>query len=94
MAQRMMPGGIAPAGAAAPAAVAPPPPPTAAVWYIARDGQTQGPFSFAQIREALSSGQITAQTHLWTAGMPAWLPAAQVPQLAAQFMPTPPPPPA
>ncbi len=77
------------------AGMAPPPVPPAQVWHIAVDGQTQGPFTQAQLVEAISHGQVTAATLAWTAGMPAWSPAGQVPQLAAHFAAaTPPPPPA
>ena len=69
-----------------------PPPPVAAAFHVARSGQTQGPFSMAQIADAIARGEITASTMVWTAGMTGWAPAGQVPQLATQFGPPPPPP--
>ena len=99
MAQQMMQGmGQAAAGSPqAPIALgqAPPPAPGSA-WHVAVNGQTQGPFSVAQIAAGIAQGQITGATLLWTAGMAAWTAAAQVPQFAGQFAaaaPPPPPPP-
>ncbi|MHC5111891.1 MAG: SPFH domain-containing protein [Planctomycetota bacterium] len=96
MAGRMMQG----AGGATPAVVAPggmaaaPPPPV--VWHIAVGGQTQGPFTLNQLAEGAAQGQISASTLVWTPGSSGWVPAGQVPQLAALFgggTPPPPPPP-
>lgn len=84
MAGRMM------QGAGAPGAM-PPPPPSA--WHVAVNGQTQGPFAPEQFAAAISSGQITAATLVWTAGMQGWSPAGQVPQLAGYFATAAPPPP-
>ncbi|QDT82634.1 SPFH domain-containing protein [Gimesia chilikensis] len=89
MANRMM----QPGGAGAPGPMAPPPPPPAA-WHIAANGQSQGPFALEVISDGIAKGQITANTQVWSAGMSGWLPAGQVPQLAALFQAaTPPPPP-
>lgn len=70
-----------------------PPPPPGGAWYIAVNGQTQGPFSLAQIADGIVRGQVTPTTHVWTAGISAWMPAEQVPQLATHFGAAPPPPP-
>jgi len=95
MANQMMHGAGRATGPAA-ASPAPPPPPSGAAWHIATGGQIQGPFTEAQIVEGITRGQITAATLVWTAGMPTWTQAGQVPQLAARFAaasPPPPPPP-
>ena len=76
---------------AAPAAEMPPPPPS---WHIAEDGAAAGPFSAPQLVEAISSGRIAPETLVWMAGMPEWVAASQVPQLAGLFGATPPPLPA
>ncbi len=89
MANQMMQG----AGQAAGTAGAMPPPPPAAAWHVAVNGQTQGPFSIAQLAGGIAQGRITAATMVWMAGMNAWTPAGQVPQLAGQFSVAPPPPP-
>jgi membrane protease subunit (stomatin/prohibitin family) len=60
-------------------------------WYLAANEQTMGPLTGPQLLEAVTAGQITAGTLVWTAGLAGWLPAAQVPALAAQFGPPPPP---
>jgi len=90
MASRMMqsPGAQAPA-----AGSVPPPLPQSATWHIAVDGQSQGPFNQQQVLEGISGGTITPATQVWCTGMPGWMPAAQVPQLAGCFTPSPPPPP-
>jgi membrane protease subunit (stomatin/prohibitin family) len=97
MAQQMMQGAgqAAPGGAlGAPGGMgAVPPPPPGGAWHIAVGGQSQGPWSAAQIAEGVSRGQINANTMLWTAGFSGWMAAAQVPQFANLFATTPPPPP-
>ena len=90
MAGQMMKGvgqaGVAPAG------VAPPPPP-GALWHVAAGGQTQGPFTLAQLSEGVASGKITSSTLVWTAGMDTWTPAGQVAPLGSYFGSASPPPP-
>jgi membrane protease subunit (stomatin/prohibitin family) len=82
------------AGAAAPAGMAPPPPPPQmAAWYVAAAGQTRGPFTPEQLLQAISAGQVTGASQVWTAGMSGWSAAGQVPQLAGAFGAVPPPPP-
>ncbi len=95
MANRMMPGmmGAAPAAGGASAGGAAPPPPPAA-WHVAVGGQTKGPFSLEQLAAGISSGEVTEQTMVWTAGMDAWSAASSVPALSNLFASqTPPPPP-
>ena len=90
MAGKMMqgfPGGQA----AAPGAAGMAPPPVAPSFHVAVNGQSTGPYTMEQIGAAIAAGQINAQTLLWTAGMSGWLPAGQIPQLAGQFGPPPPP---
>jgi hypothetical protein len=74
---------------------APPPAPQTA-WHVAVNGQTRGPFNDQQLLQGIASGEVTPTTQVWNAGLGAWTPAGQVPQLAAQFggsAPPPPPPP-
>jgi membrane protease subunit (stomatin/prohibitin family) len=80
-------------GAQPPAAPPPPPPPTASSWHITQNGQSLGPFDQQQLAQGVQQGQVNAQTLVWSAGMTAWTPAGQVPQLASLFGPPPPPPP-
>lgn len=77
----------------APGFAAPPPPPMQASFHVAVNGATQGPFALQQLVAMIQQGQLNAQSMVWMAGMPAWTPAGQVPQLAQYFGPPPPPPP-
>ena len=70
---------------------APPPLPTAGpMFHVEVNGQSSGPYSVAQLQAAQTAGQITSQTLVWSAGMSAWTPAAQVPALQALFSVPPP----
>ncbi|AHH18056.1 hypothetical protein NONO_c32690 [Nocardia nova SH22a] len=77
----------------------PPPLPGQQQFHIDLNGQAAGPFPIDQLRGYVSSGQLTAQTNVWTNGMQAWTAAGQVPALQSLFsgpppLPgTPPPPP-
>ncbi|WP_294220826.1 SPFH domain-containing protein [uncultured Shimia sp.] len=103
MAQQMAqtgPWGAAPAAQtpqAAPApqtnAAPPPPPPVEHVWHIAENGQTKGPFSKAALGRMATGGDITRETHVWTAGQDGWKHAEDVAELAQLFTILPPPPP-
>jgi membrane protease subunit (stomatin/prohibitin family) len=70
-----------------------PPTPEAdpAVWHFTSGGRTFGPYSVAQLGQAVSAGQLTAGSLAWTAGMDAWTPMARVPRLSVLFAPPPPP---
>ncbi|SMX29918.1 SPFH domain / Band 7 family protein [Pelagimonas phthalicica] len=93
MAQQMG-GAMAPGVQAAPAAgMAPPPPPVEHVWHLAVNGQTTGPFSKADLGRMASSGELTRETHVWTAGQDGWKKAGDVQELAQLFTIMPPPPP-
>ena len=74
------------------APTAPPPLPQAAVWHLAVNGQTQGPFDAAALSAAAARGQLTPATLVWSAALAGWTPAGQVPALAGLFAPPPPPP--
>ncbi|HTV22708.1 MAG TPA: SPFH domain-containing protein [Polyangiaceae bacterium] len=80
-------------GAPPPPPGMPPPPPGGAVFHVSQGGQVQGPFPVAQLAVAIAQGQLSASTFVWAPGMAAWLPAGQVPALAAHFNAPPPPPP-
>ncbi len=68
-------------------------PPPLAVFYLAVNGQQQGPFSLQQLQQMAASGQLTPKTLAWKAGMAGWLAAENVPDLTAVFGAVPPPPP-
>jgi hypothetical protein len=75
------------------AAHAAPPPPVEHVWHIAVNGQTRGPFSKADLGRMAGTGELTRQTHVWTAGQDGWKIANDVAELAQLFTVMPPPPP-
>lgn len=89
MAGQMMQG----LGKATAPATSPPPLAGGEAWHVAVNGQSQGPFTAQQLAGGISAGQVSPTTLVWTAGMAAWAPAGQVPQLANSFTAVPPPPP-
>jgi hypothetical protein len=74
-----------------PAPAGPPPLPTAGQWYLGVNGQQTGPFDPAALAAEVVAGRLTAATPAWKAGMGAWTPAGQIPELATLLPPTPPP---
>jgi membrane protease subunit (stomatin/prohibitin family) len=87
------PWGAAPQQPQAAAPVAPPPPPVEHVWHLAKNGQTTGPFSKADLGKMTSTGELTRETHVWTPGQDGWKRAGDVIELAQLFTIMPPPPP-
>jgi len=71
----------------------PPPPPPMTQYFIAVNGQQQGPFDEASFRGMIQAGSVNKDTMVWKNGMAAWTAAGQVAELASLFMNTPPPPP-
>jgi hypothetical protein len=83
------PWGAAPQAAPPP----PPPPPPEAVWHIAANGQTTGPFNRAMLGQMAAQGGFTRATLVWSAGQDGWKPAGEIAALAQLFTIAPPPPP-
>src|SRR5262245_24808468 len=52
-------------------------------WFYAANGQQQGPFADAQLRDLITNGTVRADTLVWTEGMAGWQKAAEVPGLMA-----------
>src|SRR5689334_1243918 len=50
-------------------------------WFYAANGQQQGPFGDAQIRDLIGNGTVRPDTLVWTEGMAGWQRAAEVPGL-------------
>ena len=92
MANRMAQMGAAPVAqqGVAPTS-APPPLPNAATWHAAINGQSQGPYTLAQVQTAIQTGQVERSTLIWSAGMSNWQPAGEVAQTSSLFAATPPP---
>lgn len=74
-------------------AASPPPPPVEHVWHIAENGQTQGPYSKADLGRMASTGSFKRDTYVWTAGQDGWQRAEDVQELAQLYTILPPPPP-
>ncbi len=60
----------------------PPPLPQGVSYFVAVGSQQTGPFDEAALRQKVAGGELTAATLVWKVGLPQWLPAGQVPELA------------
>lgn len=69
----------------------PPPLPESTVYFLAIDGQQQGPFDLANLMQKIKTGEVTRQTLVWSQALVEWTPADKVAALASAFAPTPPP---
>jgi membrane protease subunit (stomatin/prohibitin family) len=88
----MMPGsGTPPSGAPAPVTAAPPPPIPTVMWHVAENGNAVGPFSAAQLAQAVAAGRVARETLVWSTGMESWVAAGEVEALSAIFAHMPPP---
>ena len=66
------------------------------VWYVAVGGQQQGPMSRDEVVAGIQAGRIGRDAHVFTQGMPNWVPLTSQPEFADAFGPSvavPPPPP-
>lgn len=72
---------------------APTPPlmPQQTTYHVAVGGVQQGPFPVSQLQQMIQQGQLTRDTLVWTAGMPAWAAANSVQELSQLFGAVPPP---
>lgn len=70
---------------------APPPIPQAESFFVAVNGQQQGPFDLATLGNMARGGQLSRESLVWKQGMSGWMAASQVPQLAGLFAGMPPP---
>jgi hypothetical protein len=52
-------------------------------WYLSRAGQQTGPFDDRQIQQMALQGQLGADSYLAGPGLSGWVPASQVPLVAA-----------
>jgi membrane protease subunit (stomatin/prohibitin family) len=76
---------------AAGAAVPPPLPNAAPPIFIAVNNQQVGPLPVAELPARIASGELTRETLVWREGMPSWVPASTVPEVAQLFGAVPPP---
>lgn len=71
-----------------------PPPVPGISWYIAIDGQQNGPYTTAQLNEMAVNGRFTKEHFVWKQRMAQWEPAGKLTEFSAIFAQvTPPPPP-
>ncbi len=73
------------------APVMPPPLPGHAPWFVAINGQQQGPLEVAALAGLVASGQLSRETLVWQQGMAAWVKAGEVAALNPVFASVPPP---
>lgn len=64
-----------------------------AAYYLASNGQQQGPYTMAQLQQMASAGQLTGKTYVWHEGMKDWMSAAEVSEVAEILKSIPPVPP-
>ncbi len=50
-------------------------------WFYASNGQQQGPYPAAQLRDLITRGTVSAETLVWTEGMSGWQRAGDIPGL-------------
>ena len=61
------------------------------VLHIAEGGAPVGPFTGAQLAQAIAVGRVGRDTLVWSPGMSEWMVASQVPNLRGAFASQPPP---
>lgn len=54
-------------------------------YMVAMNGQPAGPFDWNQLKQLVTSGQLTQQSQMWKQGMPAWAMAGQIQELQPLF---------
>jgi len=67
------------------------PPALPATFFVAIGGQQTGPHDHAALGALARQGQLTRETLVWRNGMPQWVAAGSLPELAAAFAEVPPP---
>ncbi len=50
-------------------------------WFYASNGQQQGPYPEAQLRDLITRGTVRADTLVWSEGMSGWQKAGEIPGL-------------
>lgn len=50
-------------------------------WFYASNGQQQGPYPEAQLRDLIARGTVRADTLVWSEGMAGWQKAGEIPGL-------------
>ena len=68
-----------------------PPPIPASIYHVAINGQAEGPYDIATLRQMAVAGTLTYDSLVWKQGMPDWETAGSVMELEGLFSQTPPP---
>jgi hypothetical protein len=68
-----------------------PPPIPGNSYFVALNGQQQGPHSLQVIQQMVQQGSVTRDTLVWKQGMPAWTKASEAADLNSLFGAMPPP---
>jgi membrane protease subunit (stomatin/prohibitin family) len=68
-----------------PAPMLTPPAAPGGVWHVAENRQAIGPFTAAQMVEAIGAGRVRRDTLVWTGGMTGWTRAGEIADLARYF---------
>jgi membrane protease subunit (stomatin/prohibitin family) len=69
----------------------PPPIPGVAQYFVAVNGQQQGPYSLNVLQQMIQQNNVTKDSLIWKQGMAAWTKAADVAEVNAFFGAVPPP---
>ena len=69
----------------------PPPAPQTVQIYLYLNNAQAGPYDMPILQQLVAQGVLRGDTLAWKAGMPQWAAANTIPELAALFVPTPPP---
>ena len=62
-----------------------PPPPPVSSYYVAKDGQTTGPFQMQQIQEMMLKREISDQTYVYKLGGTQWVLVRDEPELSRLY---------
>ncbi len=76
-----------------PYAQTPPPVPQPLQIYVLINNQQAGPYDMPSLQGLVTQGVLQPVTLVWKAGLPQWVAASTIPELAGLFAPVPPPPP-
>ncbi|WP_027708058.1 SPFH domain-containing protein [Zooshikella ganghwensis] len=74
-----------------PSTPVPPPLPQEKPFYVAINGQQQGPMPISQLQALVNNGMVTRESLVWCEGMSNWEKATEVDALNGLFAATPPP---
>jgi protease PrsW len=58
-------------------------------WYYVQNGAPAGPVEADVLKQLVAGGSVYASTYVWQEGMPAWLPASDIPGLVPAVPPPP-----